>query len=256
MDLFNISNKLGRAKRLLNSDDESDFKYACLELRFCLETVAYRQLKQYDDIIPGTLANEWRADQIIRTLASFDPTSDQSGDISIGEETDPDVEPKTWRSIGKVQAIKWSKFRKYYNKLGSYLHAPKEAVNSPPDKSSLDEIIRELERVTTSTAIVAYKNVRHADCPKCGTKVYAGEGEFENGQLVVCGNTKCGQLFNKMINDQGNKVITPVDTIWFKCKCDAHIPVRLDAIWRSFSCGDCFKKFRVNLGYSAVVELD
>lgn len=256
MDLFNISKKLDRAKELLSSDDESDFKYACLELRFCLETVAFRQLKQYGDIIPGTLAKEWRADQIIKTLASFDPTSDQSGDISIGEGSDPDVVPEKWQSIGEVQTIKWTKFRKYYNKLGSYLHAPKEPEANPPGKSTLDDIIRELDRVTTCTAIVAYKEVRIADCPKCGTRVYVGECEFENEQLVVCGNTKCGQLFKKVVNDQSSKVLIPVDVIWFKCKCGARIPVRLDAIWKPFNCGDCFKKFRVNLGYSEVLELD
>ncbi|UMZ10627.1 hypothetical protein I9018_24530 [Pseudomonas sp. MPFS] len=256
MDLFNISNQLDRAKRLSSSNDEADFKYACLELRFCLEIVAYRQLEQYDDVIPGVLANEWRADKIIKTLASFDPTSDQSGDISIGEGTDPDVLPEIWHSIGTVQSIKWKKFQKYYNKLGSFLHAPKDPAASPPNNSSLDEIIRELERVTASTAIVAFKNVRHADCPKCGNKVYAGDGEFEGNEIVVCGNNKCGQLFQKMIDEQGNKVLTIVDTIFFKCACDARIPVRLDTIWKPFNCGACFKKFRVSLGCSAIVELD
>jgi hypothetical protein len=256
MDLFNISSTLNRAKKLLSSNDENEFKYACLELRFCFETVAYRQLKQYGDIIPGALAKEWRADQIIKLLASFDPISDQSGDISIGAETDPNVEPKKWVSIGQVQAIKWGKFRKYYNKLGSYLHASKEPTASSPDKKSLDEIIRELERVEATTAIVAYKDVRHTDCPTCGTRIFAGEAEFENDMLVVCGNTKCSKLFNKVINEKGEKVLTPVDTIFFKCECDARIPVQLDAIWKPFNCRDCFKTFRVSLGHSAVVQVD
>lgn len=255
MDLFNISNRLNRAKGLLSSDDDENFKYACLELRFCLETVAYRQLEQYRDIIPGTLAKEWRADQIIRTLATFDPMSDQSSQISFGEGTDPEVVPTTWYAIGHAQVIKWRKFRGYYNKLGSYLHASKQTEAISVDKLTLDEIIQELDRVTTSSAIIAHKNVRHVDCPKCGTRVFIGENQFEDNQIVVCPNTKCVQLFNAVINDLGRKVLMPVSVIRFKCECSASIPVRLDEIWKPFRCGDCFKSFRVNLGYSAIVEL-
>ncbi|MNH16855.1 hypothetical protein D3C79_765050 [compost metagenome] len=221
-------------------------------MRFCFEIVAYRQLKQYGDIIPGTLVKEWRADKIIKLLASFDPTSDQTGKVAIGAENDPDNEPETWIDIGTIESISWKKFRKYYSKLGSFLHAPKDSTAKSPLASSLDEILRELARVESNSIIVAIKEVRHADCPDCQTRVFVGESEFGGEDLIVCSNTKCNLPFVTLITDDGEKRLVPVTVLSFPCECSARIPVRREAIWAPFSCPNCFKEYRVNLAATRV----
>lgn len=252
MSLHEITEYLDRAKDHIKSNDEHRTRYACLELRFCLELVAYRQLKQYGDVIPGTLAKAWKADQIIKTLASFDPTSDQSGELSFGIPKADGSRPDDWKSLGNTQAISWKQFRKYYNKLGSYLHAPKEQSTSAPKPQELENIIKELERVNSASIILALKIIRTATCPNCTESIYIGEDEFAEPGLVVCRNTQCNTLFNKIISESGDKTLTPVNVISFKCKCGARVPIPLDSIWKQFNCPNCFSSYRADLGITTI----
>lgn len=255
MSLYEINDHLGRAKDNLAGNDPNLIRYACLDLRFCLEIIAYRHLKQYGDVIPGSLTKAWKADQIIKTLASFDPTSDQSGELSFGIPKADGSPPDEWKPIGKTETIEWRKFRKYYNKLGSFLHAPKEKTSSAPETRELQQIITDLERVNGASAIVALKIIRTATCHICAGSVYIGEDEFAEPGFVTCNNTQCNALFNKVINENGEKTLTPVNVLSFQCKCGARIPRPLDSIWRQFNCPDCFTSYRVDLGISVIRPL-
>ncbi|KPY82208.1 hypothetical protein ALP06_200274 [Pseudomonas coronafaciens pv. atropurpurea] len=47
MDIYRVQPYLDRAKELLKASDEHTKRYAALELRFALENVVYRQMRQY-----------------------------------------------------------------------------------------------------------------------------------------------------------------------------------------------------------------
>lgn len=250
MDLFEISPHLDRAKELIERDEVHYLRYACLELRFCFELIAYRQLSQYGDVIPGSLSKEWKPDRIIRTLASFDPLSDQSGKMDIGCASPDGSLPEEWHAVGNTQAICWREFRKYYNKLGSYLHATRDSGGSKPLQSqSLAKMIADLERVRSATLILATKNIINANCD-CGNTVHIGEFEFENDEFAVCGNIKCNALYRKLVTEEGEKVLVPVKVITATCECEAKIPVPLDKVWAPFRCSNCSASYRLNLRYT------
>lgn len=255
MDLFGISPYLHRAKSLLATGDEQSIRYASLELRFCFELIAYRQLKQYGEKIPGQLASSWKADQIIKTLASFDPISDQAGGMEIGMPVEGDGMPAEWVSLGKTKAIPWRKFRKLYNKLGSYLHAPKDdETKAALNVESFGAIISALDEVQDATLILAVHMTIHADC-HCGQRVFVGESEFDNGELVTCGNSKCNEIYRKEVSEKGEKVLTKVAGISASCDCGARIPIRKEDIWAPFRCPSCFTTYKVDLGYSKFAPL-
>ncbi|MBB4821095.1 DNA-directed RNA polymerase subunit RPC12/RpoP [Pseudomonas alcaligenes] len=261
MDIYGITTRLERAKAHLDSPEEHLLRYAALELRFCLEAVAYRQLEQYGDVFPGNMVGMWKADQILKLLASFDPMSNQEGELSIAPAANSDEIPSEWVSIGSAKVIPWRKFRNFYNKLGSFLHAPAPKLaggeRKPIAKKSFGEIIQALEDVSKATLIFAMKAVIHAKCSDCGSTVYVGEGEFDNDELVVCGNTKCNAIYAKHTEDGGSQVLRRVNTVILSCQnCEARIPLLLERLWAPITCPDCSVAYRINLAFSRVETVE
>ncbi len=257
MDLYGVKPLLERAKELLGRDDEYLLRYACLELRFCFELIAYRQLQQYGDKIPGSIVGQWKPDQIIRLLASFDPLSEQSGTLSIGLQNSPDEIPTAWTTVGESKSIPWRIFRRHYQSLGSYLHAPmpkKQGGKSKAiNKDKLRTMVADIEEVMSATVILALHRTINATC-ECGQVIFIGEKEYEDGELARCSNKMCGRYWHKVIEADGSQVLKPATTIFFKCECDAIIDVPVEDVWKRFSCRNCMSTYRVNLGHSAIMK--
>ncbi|KAI2687466.1 hypothetical protein [Pseudomonas sp. TNT3] len=255
MDLYGVKQYLDRAKKLIGESDENCVRYACLELRFCFEIIAYRQLQQYGEKIPGSIVGKWKPDQIIKLLASFDPTSDQGGTLSISSEISPDIVPKEWTTVGESKAIPWKNFRKYYQTLGSYLHAPMNRKQAKPvNRSSLYAMISDIENIMSATVILALHLTIDATCD-CGQMIFIGQKEFEDGELARCANKKCGRYWNKVTLPDGEQVLQSAKTIIFKCSCDSFMHVPVEDIWKRFSCMNCRSTYRINLGYTTVTQI-
>lgn len=253
MDIYGARKYLERAKELLCESENHSIRYACLELRFCLEIIAYRQLEQYGVEIPGSVVREWRPDQIIKLLASFSPGSDQDSEISIGLSNSPDSFPEKWHPSRAAKAIPWGVFRKHYQKLGSYLHAPKKVkeLNFGVDKLRLEKIALDIDHVLSSTVILALSDTINADCD-CGKKIFIGRSEYEVDELVRCGNKACGLLWKKVTLEDGRQVLQRATTIIYKCVCEAFMHVPIERVWDRFRCEKCKNVYRLNLGYSQV----
>jgi hypothetical protein len=258
MDLYRITPYLERAKHLLEQPDDASLRYAALELRFAMETVVYRQLQEYGDVIPGSVARNWKPDQLLKLLISFDPTSNKGGDLSFAIEG-PDVLPHDFKSLGKTKAISWAEFRKNYNKLGFYLHAPQSNPKKKPKaltKEAFTHIISILEDCTTATVILAIKAIISAQCD-CDNMLYVGQSEFDNDELVVCSNTKCNRLWQKKTTTEGKQVLERVDVITFRCAdCQAFIHVLPELIWQLIRCSNCTCAFRINLALSTATRIE
>lgn len=258
MAIHEYGPNLLQAKKLIEQGDDNSLRYACLELRHCFEIIAYRQLQQYGDALPGNIIGEWKPDQIVKMLASFDPITSQAGRLSIAAH-DANGQPGEWRDLGETKVIPWRKFRVFYNKLGSYLHAtPPEGfgkARKPLTAESLQEIMESLEHVLSATIVLAVKNIISAKC-KCGTLMHIGEDEFSTPDVVICSNRKCNSIWAKAVTENNEKVLEPIDSIVFKCPCEATTPIPYDQIWRPFTCRNCSKKYKLNLGYCRALEYE
>ncbi|MGG2731366.1 hypothetical protein [Pseudomonas aeruginosa] len=256
MDMYGITPYLERAKTLKDSGEEHGLRYAALELRFCMEMIAYRQLQQYGDVFPGSMVGLWKPDQILKLLASFDPVAGTGGELSFAHLTEDGSVPTEWMPLGKSRTIPWRKFRKLYNKLGSYLHAPapKQAGGEAKSLSgeSFREIIVALEEVMSATLILAVKAVISAKCD-CGTFVYIGQSEFDDNELVVCTNTKCNSIYAKVLNEQGEQVLDRVKVLALTCQgCNARVPFPPEHVWAPIRCPCCSRIHRLNLAFTTV----
>ena len=85
--LFDKRSCLKRANDMLSTNDDSLLRYACLELRFCLEDIAYRKLSTYAKRLPDEVLKTWQPPQAFRALLEFEPYADQTTTIRICEET-------------------------------------------------------------------------------------------------------------------------------------------------------------------------
>ena len=62
---WSASDCLERARKLLATGDECSVRYACLELRFCIEYVTYDQLVAYLAEVDDDAVRKWTPKQII-----------------------------------------------------------------------------------------------------------------------------------------------------------------------------------------------
>ncbi|EPM48635.1 hypothetical protein RX830_01450 [Pseudomonas syringae pv. actinidiae] len=261
MDIYRVLPYLGRAKELLKASDEHSKRYAALELRFALENVVYRQMLQYGDVLPGKVLSMWKPDQMLKALISFDPINENGGELAFalrnGDELPADSD---FKDIGSTKAIPWKEFRKYYNKLGSYLHTPVNQEAAQKVKKIAEEdfakIINCLEEVAKATAVFAFKAVVFGTC-QCENVLYVGQREFDNEDLVLCSNRRCNLLWSKWTESDGTQLLVKVETIIFECAdCQAVIPVPPAQMWQPIRCSNCSSRFRVEVRLSKVEEED
>ncbi|RMO93443.1 hypothetical protein ALQ32_200044 [Pseudomonas syringae pv. tagetis] len=257
MDIYRVVPYLDRAKELLKASDDHLKRYAALELRFALESVVYRQMRQYGDVLPGNVLSMWKPDQMLKALISFDPINEIGGELAFalknGDERPADSDFKT---IGSTKAIPWRDFRKYYNKLGSYLHAPVSKGDANKDKNIVEQdfakIINCLEEVAKATAVFAFKAVVFGTC-QCGNVLYVGQSEFDNEHLVLCSNRRCNLLWKKWTESDGRQLFVKAETIIFDCTdCQAVIPVPPAQMWQPIRCSNCSSRFGVEVRLAKV----
>lgn len=250
IDLYGIKPGISRARDLVANGDECSLRYACLELRLCMEMVAYRNLEQYGDVFPGNIAGEWKPDRIISALASFDPHGNMEATFEISPSSGRE-EDMRWEHVGINKPIPWKDFRKAYNKLGSYLHRSAPGTNSKAlSVYSLDNVFLLLERVSESTAIIAIKDVICSTCP-CGSSLYVGVSEFNVGGFVHCPNNKCNEIYVQVENEGGEKVFAPAKALRFGClSCEAKVVVAVsDAFNMNHICTACGQAHVANLTF-------
>ncbi len=249
MAIYNIADRLSNAKELVAKGDERSLLYASLELRFCFESVAYQNLSAYGEDVSTELAREWRPDQIIKMLASFDPDSDQSASFSISITplpSDFDLKAKDLRDllgdrdflpIGEAKRIPWGKFRSYYNALGSFLHLRKDQTTARPTAEKLQRFIEELEDVGTSTLIAAARDIATGNCD-CGQVLILGPAEQAGEKVIFCANTKCNSSYRAIRGDPERRV-QKIQVVGLRCECDAVVPFAPDKLLRPTVCPNC-----------------
>lgn len=250
MALYNIAERLSTAKELISRGDDASLIYAALELRFCLESVAYQNLAAYGEDVSTELAREWRPDQIIKMLAAFDPNSDQTASFSISVTPPPKdldfassdlkaaFKDKDFLPIGEAKRIPWGKFRSYYNSLGSFLHLRKDLTNARPKIERLRVLIAELEEVASSTLIAASKDLATGKCVDCGHVLILGPAEQAGDKPVFCPNTKCNSSYLAIKGDPERRV-QKVEALGLRCECEAIVPILPERLLKPAVCPAC-----------------
>jgi predicted RNA-binding Zn-ribbon protein involved in translation (DUF1610 family) len=201
---------LTRAKTLMAAGDAASLRYACLELRFCMEAVTYEKLRAYAPrLVPGVLSR-WQPPQAVAALLELEDEADQEYIVAIGVRRGETTGPM--QVMGDHRTFGTAFLRKHYNKLGSYLHVPNEHAPSrsrqqvdPQElRPYLEGVVEECERVVESSITLTLARVVEFNCQLCGRKTLANaEGATRRGR-VSCLHTGCeAEHLVSVAEDQG-----------------------------------------------------
>lgn len=142
---------LDKSKRLIDSGDDDNLRYAALDIRYCLEHLFYSLIPQYKDELPDDVVegNVWRPGEIIDMIADINPTVAHDSEIRIGLQPAPGVAPTQMYVLGRQSGIGKDLVRKVYHKLGFYpcTNRPKASRSNPPPQafSEIASVRREVQ---------------------------------------------------------------------------------------------------------------
>jgi DNA-directed RNA polymerase subunit RPC12/RpoP len=188
---------LERARELLAKGGPDNLRYACLELRFCIEMLAYEQIELHEKELPEEVFRIWQPKRVIEEILLVDPDADKDSTLAIGIEG-PNGEPaKEFFLLGRSWALTPRFIRANYHKLGSFLHAPSfERVRHGPFdfqplKAFLEKLLPELERLCTSQSRHNLGMFSTFTCTECKNPVVRNTKSLKADSIVVCPKADC-----------------------------------------------------------------
>jgi DNA replicative helicase MCM subunit Mcm2 (Cdc46/Mcm family) len=224
--VFEIEPHIQRARAHIDSGDTDRVFYACLELRYALERIAYQKLQLRLDKIRIEEIGAWQPRRAMdRLMELVDEHLTKDSTLSVAPESEPGT-PATdgFVTVGQTKGVSPRKIGKYWQKLGSFLHIqmPKKKgqISSNPDvaalRTHLEEVIEYVEEVT-STGFDAYfsQNVTFT-CGKCDRRIVRNSELLKEQDVIHCQNPECTASYITHIKG-GEFTFKPYE-LPFECK--------------------------------------
>ena len=209
---------LKRAKEALDNGSDHYLKYAALELRMALEALIYERAGLYTEELSNKALSTWQPGKLLNILLEIDPYTDKSATIFIGVEEEYGKPSKNMKPLGKERVLSLDEIKKFYDRLGSYLHTKtKEQIEkkkgASPEKiraycNELHEIINEV--VNSPVFNFNMKTTSKRICEKCGTEIIRRIIPSKESFTANC--IECGVSY-KVTPQQNNEVLwEPIGT--------------------------------------------
>lgn len=218
---------LERAHKLLSIADDESLRYACLELRFCIEAIVYEKLDVYSSYVPAAIFEKWQPNHVMKMLLQFEPEADENFTLYISPESEPGKPTGDWTCLGQHNALKLSWLNKNYNKLGSYLHVKmgnKKVQETAEELSAIrkdiEKILSEVERVANSVITGATLACRiKFKCQICEQLSLVNVDLLRKTGRATCIHPQCGAEYTASEEESNWQFKLAMTS--FKClKCD------------------------------------
>lgn len=206
MGVYRVENYLERAKSFIAIGDENSLRHACLELRFCIESIVYQKLNQIGERLPLSVYRTWQPSKAMKLLLSFEPRADQDASIRIYPNT-VDGKPSgehIYLGDYKMFSVKW--LNKHYNKLGKFLHMTSLLeADAPPQltASMIEAIVGEIERVAAADVIVTLNSITVVQCVRCNADMYASSSQIKDEAVIECYQDQCSARHRIKRHEEG-----------------------------------------------------
>lgn len=189
-----------RAKKLVENGDQESLRYACLELRQCIESVCYSKLLTYKKVVPEEEFKQWHPKQVYDFLLEMEPKADKSYSLKIYREDETGAIDKLVMQ-GNHETLSLKEINAIYNKLGYYLHTPTiakqktyiEDVKKLP--LSLNKFIERLEPIVNTNFDMRFGHTISFSCESCSTNIYHNADTLKPGKPIRCLNINCGMMY-------------------------------------------------------------
>ena len=225
---YNKWRYLERARNLLSTADDDALRYACLELRFCIEAIIYQKLDVYTNYVPAAVFKKWQPTHALKMLLQFEPDADEDFTLYVSPESEPGKPTGNWTCLGEHRTIKASWLNKNYNKLGSYLHVKMNNTRPVETQEELSKIRTDIERIFSELEPVVNCDMLAVPlatrvqfkCQACDQLSFVNRTVLRRAGRATCINQQCGAEYNASEGKDGRwqfkLAMTP-----FKClKCE------------------------------------
>lgn len=237
-----------RAKKLLKyKDNNSYLRYACLELRYCIESISYNKLKTYLNRLPPSVVEKWQPPQAMKALFELEPLATEGFELFVAPESSSEILSGDWICLGNHKTFNLRWLRKTYNKLGSFLHTPSLKQNNKRQSINDEEIRRYLEKVVGYLSPIVERTMDASlclteifQCKKCNAPIIVNSESLKFRKSLECLDPNC-RAEHEIKYKNGNYFIN-LTTSTFKClKCNSDMPIenRNLTIGLEFKCKNC-----------------
>jgi len=263
--MFTKLDALRRAEELITDGTPASLRYACLQLRFCLELIAYDKLQAYSARVPPSLYAKWQPPQLFRALEQLEPGSTHDKVVQFVRQADDGSPAGEWKTLGIHRTVPIGALTKFYHKLGNFLHAPmpQPARGKParaPSAEELGKIVEALRPAAECRFDGSMAAMFHFQCDCCEYEVVANsEGAASLGR-AECLNPACGAVYRIYAAD-GQAERYELDATEFECLACGHptaVENRLLDLGLTFRCTECGEEHELasrNWGYARSSEL-
>jgi hypothetical protein len=236
-----------RATELLAQEDDSVLRYVCLEVRCCIEFVAYEKLLTYSSRLPKSV-RKWQPPQFFKALLQIEPDAGRSFVLRFSAESAPGQPTGQWRTLGAHRTFSVPWLTEHYHKLGSYLHAPFpddnrriKQTDATKMRTYLKCLLPELETVVSSKLDSSFAEVVTFECQRCNQPIACNTKGLRNTRRAICLDPNCNSEY--FAEEQPDRSFTfLLEASSLPCqKCGVGIPIenRLLAVGFEFPCESC-----------------
>lgn len=193
---FDKKDCLNRAEVLLEKGDIASLRYACLELRQCIEVIAYKKVSTYRKFIPESKLNTWQPKQVFNFLEKIDPLSIEDYTFRMYQQEPDGTLGNIVIDIGH-RTLKKTHFNKYYNKLGSYLHTPTLAQQPTYSENIIKlqkfiiKVIEDLRPLVECRFDSNFGMVFNVECSSCKEIIYLRKQSLSINSVFSCPKAEC-----------------------------------------------------------------
>lgn len=226
MSLYSFHKRdcFNRARELLEKGDIASLRYACLELRQCIEAIAYAKALLYKRFIPEKELYRWQPKQVFAYLEENAPLSTRNHTLRIAKENPDGSLADDSTLVLEHTTLKAKNFNKHYHKLGNNLHTPSlleqsSKVDHDKLKSFIKEVIEDLQPVVECGYDSNLEESFKIECISC-KKIFAiRKARLSAGQEFSCLKAECQTLYLVTeITENGGLIHSPVGC-GIQCSC-------------------------------------
>ncbi len=197
---FGIEPYLERARKHIESNDEFQLRYACLELRLGLERIAYQKLQLRLGLISPEQLRGWQPRKVIETLIDLVDehlAEDVTARISLNDGNGSSSEKAAL--VCKMKGFSPKKLGKYWQKISSHLHVPmpEKKGDLPPKIDThalatfLTKVIQFIEEISIEASDFFVAERVEFTCDECKEQIFRNALNLNDNDIVECRNPQC-----------------------------------------------------------------
>jgi|TARA_R110002033_G_scaffold127057_2_gene168644 hypothetical protein len=237
---------LDRAKQEISKNTTVHNRYACLELRQCIEALAYKKIHAYRSRIPIEAYKKWQPLNILKVLRALEENTEVDKYFKFYEENEKGALGKELFSFEQKE-LTVSFINKHYHKLSSNLHVPfKEEYPKSNLRIYLIELTTQLEAFVNAKSYCTVSNIITFNCSCCDKPIARNSLNVEENTKVQCFNAQCGAQYTANKRDD-DKFEFKLDKAIIGCVCGEEIQIPTHALKEGLhkTCPQCTQKYYI-----------